>query len=201
MGNATGTWNHNLNPFFEYDTDSVGTGGTNWKPHSGGGYTQDTECPAFFRLFVDKDNDKEWRKFSWSTGGETFHANWSPVQEYPEVGYSTDSISTMEGREWSFTCAPQAKALVASQIVIPEAGWYNISMKYNSRYWNGQTAFTGQVAGVDQYDWVGSFLKKAGTVGYRPGFISQARWESCGIGAIAVLNRTSVADNATHSDF
>ena len=196
MGNAVGTWNHTLNGFFEFDEDGDPSAGSKWTVANG--YSPANETPAFFRLFIDRDNNEEWREFSWSVGGQTFYANWSPVQEYPEVGYSTDAAySKMLGREWSISCAPRAKAVITSQIAIPSAGWYNISMKYNSRYIHG----ISKNIGAGSWEWQKGFWLKQGTTAFRPGYITQARWESTGIGAIAVLNRTVPTDTYAHSDF
>lgn len=198
MASARGTWNHNLNPAMEHDTEALsGVAGHAW----GSGYDQTIENPAFFRLFIDRDNDREWRKFSWEVNEDTFYANWSPIQHYPQVGYGgpgeSGVVGKQQGIEWSFTCAPRGTAMVASQIVVPEAGWYNISLRYNSRYWHGYTEDVG--GGV--YNWFPTFLKKAGTNGYRPGPITQARWESSGIGGIAFLGRTTITDDALNRDF
>ena len=195
-GNAVGTWGYNLSPWHEHDTDGVGDGVTAWST----GYDQSNELPAFFRLFIDRDNDNEWRKFSWETNEETFYANWSPIQDYPQVGYGGPgeaAAGRQQGREWSFTCAPRAHALVASQIVVPESGWYNISMRYNSRYFHGWI----EDKGGGLYDWWEQFFLKGGTTGFRPGFISQARWESSGIGAVAVFNRDEIKGDDLGAEF
>jgi hypothetical protein len=195
-GNAVGTWGHNLSPFHEHDTDSGGTGGQRWTT----GYDASNELPAFFRLFIDRDNDKEWRKFTWEVNGETFWANWSPIQDYQQVGYGGPGESPnngkMLGREWSFTCAPRAQALVSSQIVVPEAGWYNISMRYNSRYFHGWINFEDPA-----YFWNEQFYLKGGTIGFRPGYIAFARWESSGLGIIAHFNRDSIESDDTGDEF
>lgn len=202
-GSAVGTWNHNLNPFLEHDTDGEGTGGQCWEtrdaaPHKG--FDEGNECPAHFRLFIDRDNDKEWRKFSWEVNETTFHANWSPIQDYPQVGYGgpgeAPNNGKMLGREWSFSCAPRGQASISSYIEVPEAGWYNISMKYNSRYFHGYI----ETEGVAQF-YRDGFHLKSGTTGFRPGYICFSRWESSGLGIIAHLNRTSIQSDDNGVEF
>jgi len=196
--NATGTWNHNLSPYHERDSDNVQPGDDHvW----GDKFDQTNELPAFFRLFIDRDNDKEWRGFSWEVNGETFYANWSPIQDYPQVGYGGPGEAPLSGemlgREWSFTNSPRGKAEVASQIFVPVKGWYNISMRYNSRYVHGWIKDLG--AGF--YDWMEEFWVKPATVGFRPGYITRARWESSGIGAIAAFNRTQTQSDDLGVEF
>lgn len=197
VANAVGTWNHNFNPALERDTESVGTGGHAWE----NGYDQTTENPAHFRLFIDRDNDKEWRGFSWEVNEDTWYANWSPIQPHPQVGYGgpneTPNNGKMLGREWSFTCAPRGQAQVASQILVPEKGWYNISLKYNSRYWYGYTH--EPAPGI--YSWLDTFLPASGSTSYRPGPIFATRWESTGIGAVALFNRDAPANDSSSSQF
>jgi len=194
VGSATGTWNHNLNPFLERGASTTPLG-KGWSEADG--YAPDNENGARFRLFIDKDNDPEWRKFSWQVNGNTWYSNWSPIQSHPRVGYGgtgdpAGDQGKMLGKEWAFTVAPRGTALVASEIVVPEAGWYNISMRYNSRYVFGYT----DVEAV----WKNRFLGETGTA-WRPGPICFSRWEKTGIGAVAQLKRSSVIATSEDVEF
>jgi hypothetical protein len=83
---------------------------------------------------------------------------------------------------------------VASEIVIPEAGWYNISLRYNSRYVYGWHEKTGGF-----YTWHPRFVGDLTPI--RPSMMSIARWESSGIGAIAQLEREEITDDYSSAEF
>jgi hypothetical protein len=191
-GSAIGTWNHSLTAFRERDTQLIGDGNSAWDT----GYDDTDEYPAMFRLFIDRDNDKEWRGFTWEVDGNQWYANWSPVQDSPLVGYETISglDKRNEGVEISPSCSPRDTAFLASKILVPEAGWYNISFRYNARFWYG---WNDTAENPDE--WVNGW--NAGGWNYHPGPICFARFESSSIAAMAHFNRTgttSVDNDGEH---
>jgi len=185
---AQGTFNHQLNTAAAEAYDKASS--------------QDFYCdPVFdrsavFRLFIDKDNDKKSRPFKWRVNGQDFYANWSSIQDLdsrPNVGYggNNDDVSIqglMQGMEWSFCNRPRAVARVASRIRVPESGYYNISMRYNSKYWKGVVAedasgnWEHKKFARSSLDWIDS---NGNLSRDEPGPIHIARWEKAQIGAVA----------------
>jgi len=192
MAHAQGTWNHNMNPALERHAGGAGNG---WGTEP----SEDSECPAMFRLFIDHDNDFSQRKFSWDVNGDTWHACWSPIQDYANVGYGGNNDAApdqgkMLGKEWGFSCASRATARVASSIFVPSAGYYNLSLKFNSRY------FYGIVDGENNW------LDDEFALGDRdaldkPGPINVARWDKSSLSAVAQFNRTSVVNDGRDAQF
>lgn len=191
---AQGTWNHNFgNAKFHWWSNPLTGDNAHYFMGNPGG-----DRAAMFRLFVDRDNNPD-KIFRWKVNGETFNSNWSPVQDTSDargllVGYGSDLDAGVYqhkqlGVEWSFTCFPRGVARVASKIHIPEPGYYNISMRYNSRYFKGfvndsnewesekfayrqtQIQYTEDPGGINVPD--------------APGPIHAARWEKVQIGAVA----------------
>ena len=196
-GAAIGTFNHNVNP----EINGLGTSPSEW--HTGWKTGAISECPAVFQLFIDHDGTPG-RRFTWTSNGDEFTADWSPITPknvagIREVGYSGSPIRVMRGLEWSFSCAPRATARVASYIEVEQAGWYNISMRYNSRYWHGMydaataTYNPSMLALMDP---------PAILIGlWAPGPIRYARWEETGLSILAQFKRTGATDHYQQGDY
>lgn len=185
---ALGTFNHNTNPYFNTMPP------VDWGDMSVFGVH--SECPAVFRLFIDHDGTLG-RRFDWSSNNEVFVSNWSPIQPkikgVREVGYLN---GTNRGLEWSFSCAPRACARVASYMEIEEAGWYNISLRYNSRYFYNPTDVFGNRLGFAE------MVPAAGALpGWAPALIAYTRWEETGICILAQLKRTVPSDHYQQGDY
>jgi len=209
-----GTWNHNMNMLalehqWQADADPRKSAG----PDIVYLHESKYDRSAVFRLFIDKDNDNDNRPFKWKSNGADFYANWSPIQDLvdqPRIGYGGNNDAgadqgKMLGLEWSFTCWHRATARVASRIYVPEAGYYNISLRYNSRYFHG---FVDPDIGGGIGTWVNSSFARTeneisiddNDVAERPGPINIARWEKTSIGAVAHFVPGVAAANAFTDD-
>lgn len=196
-GSAIGTFNHNVNP----EINGINFVSSRWGTWFGDAGV--SECPAIFALFVDHDGTPG-RRFTWTSNGDEFTADWSPIVPknaggVREVGYSGGPPRLMRGLEWSFSCAPRATAKVASYIEIDTPGWYNISMRYNSRYWQGILD-----AGTATYNPSGlALMTPPGLVTglWAPGPIRYARWEETGLSMLAQFKRTGAVDHYEQDDY
>lgn len=158
-GKARGTFSHNLNIDAEDEIQA-------------GPPTQATDQSTHFRLFVDEDNRADRRPFSFTANGTTFYTNWKSINN----------------RELSFTCYPRSEALCFGSVIIPNAGYYNISMRFMSRHW------LGRVDSVT-HEWFPQEMMN------RAGEIPVARWECAQIGAVAQFKRSVLATTWDDSDF
>ena len=191
MGTAHGTWNHNMNPMHASAVTYHRLNGANGSAL--GQYWYDKSC--LFRLFIDNDNSN-LPSFEFDVNGETFRSNWTSIQDLaaePRIGYGGNNDPAgdqgkMLGWEWSSRSLPKGVIRVASKIWVPVAGYYNISLRYNSRYCHGVVDPTGATADwkddrfgcVDEDDWPGTDVKFRD----EPGPINIARWEKVQLGAI-----------------
>jgi len=200
QGWARGTWNgvgHLNGPIDK-----------NWDLKIGPGVPGGTEAkfdpPVLFRLFVDQAHKKNDRPFNWFSNGNEYKANWAPIQTAQEVGLGTRSgVFGPVGHEVQCSTWPRNTVRIASEIFIPAAGYYTLSLRFNSLYFAGWAEY--QSPGV--YHWKKECApSEASTTGSGPngptwGLPLVSRWEASGIQAIAQLGRTAQSRDASDSQF
>jgi hypothetical protein len=166
-----------------------------------GGMDASDDAPTIFRLFVDQAHDKDSRKFAWRSNGLSYEANWAPIQNELEVGLGARGLDTaIAGREWKMSTWPTGMLRVASEIHIPAAGYYTISLRYSSEHYLGWGKWNGA-----SYDWRRDCAPDDAPTGDVSknvwGLNLVSRFEASGIQAVAQLKRTGNANNHTDGQF
>jgi len=157
--------------------------------------------PTVFRLFIDQAHDPENRVFRWKSNGHEYESNWAPVQPEPEVGLGLrggwpNEIRENVGREFFSSTWPRGTVRAVSEIFVPEAGYYNISLRYNSLHFfghSGDDGFGGP-KWIEATTAVGPDLPAFGL-----NLVS--RFEAAGIQAVGQLKRTGTADSSLDAQF
>jgi len=200
---AHGTFNHNMTEAGRRDNIAQRQGVNVAVSKSNFYVRSNIDRCAVFRLFIDCDGADEdvigEGPFRWETNGYKYNSNWSTLQDvgsvdelgvliraggHEEVGYEAGN---QLGMEWSFSCWPRAVARVASKVYIPRAGYYNISFRYNSRYFHGITKEGGMAWEPNRFARTTNVINYAvdDDVEERPGPIHIARWEKTQLGMVA----------------
>lgn len=186
IASCEGTWNHSMGQIQAETKTRYGSqseaGFTNWA----------MDRSAFFRLFVDADGSDSV-PFSWASGGENFTANWTTIQDLEAestIGYAGSIGGKNENMGWEYSCRSYPRGLIraANRIWIPEAGYYNISLRYNQRYIHGRIHGRANPPDRIESDWRDDRFAYTGNnfsgCPDIPGPIHTARWHKSQIGAI-----------------
>jgi len=161
----------------------------------------DNDPPIAFRLFIDQAHDVNSRVFEWDSNGDTYQANWAPIQPEREVGLGLrNGVMETVGREWRSSTWPRAVVRCASEINVPKAGYYNISLRYNSQYFYGYYRQTGDNQGW-QFGKFAPYPMPTGPDSSASGPPWVARFEASGIQAFAQLGRTGQTDTDQDAQF
>ena len=156
-------------------------------------------------MFIDQAHDKENRPFSWLSNNREYSSNWAPIQPHAEVGLGIrGGVSTNVGDEWMSSTWPRGTVRCQSEVYVPAAGYYTISLRYNSVHYLGFASWRGP-GGI--YDWqerMAPFDAQTGSAGGNVpayGMPLVARFEASGIQAVAQLGRTAQSNDASSSQF
>lgn len=163
------------------------------------------DAPTVFRLFIDQAHRPDSRPFEWESNGVTYNANWAPVQTHAEVGQGLKGgVLTNKGSEWMASTWPRGAVRCVSEVYVPAAGYYTISLRYNSLHYIGHTEYTGPGS---VWDWKSHCAplgtNTSGVASPEPtfGLNLVSRFEASGIQAVAQLGRTAQSNDASSSQF
>jgi hypothetical protein len=161
------------------------------------------DSPVVFRLFIDQAHKPNVRPFQWKSNGLDYRANWSPIQTEQEIGLgSKNGFYTNVGREWMASTWPRGVIRVASEIFVPAAGYYTISLRYNSLHYYGWAEIIPPGPNFKWNSECAPLCAPDGDLDYpRWGMNLVSRWEASGIQAVAQLNRTGQASSDADPQF